>query len=101
MGPLNDFYCWEIMQCDKSKNCAAKENPSKSCWEIAKEKNDDYRNHFNICRDCIVKVLKTDNSVLSHLEIRTIVAAKTNCDFLCHQAGLPSPDQNVMPLPPG
>lgn len=35
MRPLNDFYCGEIMQYDKSRNCAAGENPSKSCWEIA------------------------------------------------------------------
>jgi hypothetical protein len=101
MGSLNDFYCWEIMQCDKSRNCSARDNPNKPCWEIANEKNDDYRNLFNICRDCIVKILKTDNTVLSHLEKRTIVAAKTNCSFLCDQAGQSLPDQNVMPLPPG
>ena len=50
--------CWEIIGCDSSKKCPAKEHPDLPCWEVAYEL-DDYRRFFNICRDCIVHVLKT------------------------------------------
>ena len=79
MGSRSDCFCWEIMQCGKSKNCPAKKNPEKPCWEIAREKDDDYRNFFNICRDCIVHVLKADKNVLTGREIKDIVEAKTRC----------------------
>jgi hypothetical protein len=101
MGPLKDYYCWEIMHCDKSKNCAVRKNPTKACWEVVKEKNADYRHLFNICQDCIVKVLKTNNAVLSPHEIKTIVASKINCCLLGKPTRKSLPAQNVMPLPPG
>ena len=57
--------CWEIIGCDTSKKCPAKEHPDLPCWEIAYEL-DDYRSFFNVCRDCIVRVLKTNGlSILS------------------------------------
>jgi len=65
------------MQCDKSKKCPAKANPQKPCWEIFAQKDDDYRHFFNVCRDCIVHVLKAGSSVLSNKEINTIVKKKT------------------------
>jgi len=54
-------------------------NPEKPCWVIASEKDDDYRNFFNICRDCIVFLIMADNCVLSNREIKNIVEAKTTC----------------------
>jgi hypothetical protein len=71
MGSRSALFCWEIMQCDKSNNCPVKNNSEKPCWEI-----DDYRNFFNICRDCIVHVLKAENSVLTNQEAKSIVEAK-------------------------
>ena len=91
MGSRSDCFCWEIMQCGKSKNCPAKSNPEKPCWEIARENNDDYRYLFNICRDCIVYILKVEHSILSLQEIRNIVAAKTDCQLISKQADRPSP----------
>jgi len=102
MGSRSDCFCWEIMQCDKSKDCPAKKNPEKPCWEIAREKDDDYRNYFNICRDCIVHVLKEDNCILSNQEIKNIVADKTSCVLsrtLKRQYQQPPP--HIMNPPPG
>ena len=78
MGSRSDLFCWEIMQCENPDNCPAKKNPGKYCWEIASE-TDDYRKANNICRDCIVYVLKIGNSVLSKQEIKSIVKKKTTC----------------------
>ena len=72
------------MQCDKSENCPAKEKPETPCWEIFQEINDDYRNFFNVCRDCIVHVLKADSSVLSNQEAENIMEAKLNCKISVH-----------------
>jgi hypothetical protein len=100
MGLRSDCFCWEIMQCDKSKNCPARQNPEKPCWEIASEKDDDYRNVFNICRDCIVHVLKSDTSVLSNLEIKNIVNAKTNCKLSSKHSRQSLSGKNVLSSPP-
>lgn len=99
MGSHSDCFCWEIMRCDKSKNCPARQNPEKPCWEIAGEDDDDYRNFFNICWDCIVRVLKVENSVLSNLEIQKIVDSKTKCRLSSKQACHPPPDKKVSRLP--
>lgn len=56
--------CWEIIGCDSSKKCPAKEHPDLPCWQVAYEL-DDYRRFFNVCRDCIVHVLKTSGSTVS------------------------------------
>jgi hypothetical protein len=89
------------MQCDKSENCPAKKNPEMPCWEIVREINDDYRNFFNICRDCIVHVLKAENSVLSNQEIETIVEAKINCKIFCKQKSQPPKTWHTTTPPPG
>jgi len=99
MGSRSNCFCWEIMQCDKSKNCPARKHPETPCWEIAREQADDYRNFYNICRDCIVYVLKADNSVLSNQEVRNIMAAKTNCRLSLNQASHPPPSNDVFPRP--
>ena len=56
--------CWEIIGCDSSKRCLAKEHPDLPCWEVVCEP-DDYRRFFDVCRDCIVRVLKTNGLALS------------------------------------
>lgn len=75
MGSQSDLHCWEIMQCESQDVCPAKKNPEKPCWEIASE-SDDYRMANNICRDCIVHVLKVGNSVLSKQEIKKVMKKK-------------------------
>jgi hypothetical protein len=63
------------MQCINPDECPAKRNPAEQCWEIASDPGD-YRKANNICRDCIVYMLKGDNSILSQQEIETILAQK-------------------------
>ncbi|MDX1776615.1 MAG: hypothetical protein R3297_08530 [Desulfobulbales bacterium] len=65
------------MQCNKFKDCRAQKNSAKSCWEIARENGADYRSYFDICRDCIVRLLKAESPVLSSRQIKGIVAIKT------------------------
>jgi len=99
MGSRSDCFCWEIMRCDKL-NCPARQNPLKNCWELAMEKDDDFRNVFNICRDCIVHVLKSDTSVLSNNEIKKIVNAKIKDRLPDAQTLQSSQAKNVIHPPP-
>jgi len=78
MGGKCDWPCWEIMNCDESKKCPAKNRPETPCWEIAKEKND-YRYCLQVCVDCIVHILKRENTVLSKNEMQSIMVNKVNC----------------------
>jgi len=78
MGEKCDWPCWEIMGCDVSKKCPAKFRPETPCWEIAREMSD-YRHILQICSDCIVRVLKGENTVLSKNEIQSIMVSKANC----------------------
>ena len=82
MESRSDCFCWEIMRCNNSNGCPARKNPERHCWEIAREKDDDHRNYFAICRDCIVHILLTENSVLTNWEIRNIVEAKTGAKLV-------------------
>lgn len=70
--------CWEIMKCDGSENCPARQQPERDCWDIASEL-DDYRSAFNICKDCIVYMLKQGDSVFSEQEIKNIMEEKGVC----------------------
>ena len=78
MGKNCDWPCWEIMNCDTEQECPAKSRPETPCWEIASELND-YRTAMDICQDCVVHMLKVDNSVLSDQEMQAIMSNKTDC----------------------
>ena len=78
MGEKNDWPCWEIMNCDESQKCLAKTRPDIPCWEIAREKSD-YRYILQICTDCIVHILKGENTVLNKNEIQAIMVQKASC----------------------
>jgi hypothetical protein len=69
------------MQCENPENCPARKKPGKSCWEIAND-TDDYRKANNICRDCIVYVLKVGKPVLTKQEIKKIMERKANCKMV-------------------
>ena len=74
----SDFPCWEIMKCEGTEDCPARKRPDLNCWEIASEM-DDYRKAFNICNDCIVYMLKAENTVLTKQEMQTIMKQKSAC----------------------
>jgi hypothetical protein len=78
MGENCNWPCWKIMNCDASQDCVAKSHPETPCWEIAGELND-YRHALDICRDCIVYMLKTDDSNLTRQEMETIMTQRANC----------------------
>jgi hypothetical protein len=63
------------MNCDASFECRAKERPETPCWEIAREAND-YRQAMSICSDCIVYMLKAEDSPLTDQEVETILTCK-------------------------
>ncbi len=73
-----DLNCWEIVQCERSEGCPARENPDRSCWEIAAEL-EDYRSAFHICKDCLVYLVKKEDSSFSEEEIDKILSSKKEC----------------------
>jgi len=78
MTPNHNWTCWGITDCKDSEECLARKNPDKPCWEIASEACD-HRSAFDICKDCIVHILKADNAALSEHELQSIIAHKTEC----------------------
>ena len=78
MTPIYDWPCWKIMGCDNPQGCLAWKHPETPCWEIISQL-DDYRKAFNVCQDCIVHILKSDNSVLSDFQMLKIMETKVEC----------------------
>ena len=74
---LRDMHCWEIIGCQETANCPARQHPEIPCWELARDLGD-YRSVFKICRDCIVYMVKNDTIELSDEEIQSIVK-QTDC----------------------
>ncbi len=70
-----DLACWEIMGCSQKESCLAAKNPDRPCWMIAGEQND-YRSAFAVCQDCVVFMLKHENTTLSGEEIHAIMDRK-------------------------
>lgn len=77
-GQKCDWPCWEIMNCNESKECPARANPEIPCWEIARAASD-YRHVLQVCPDCIVYILKGENKRLNNNEVQTIMLQKANC----------------------
>ena len=72
MGSRSDWFCWEIMQCKSPENFPAKKNPEKPCWEIASEFGSDMHILY-VCKDCIVRMVKENNPLLSNQELFEIL----------------------------
>ncbi len=73
MSLRSEWPCWEIMKCNASQKCPAKEDSSKLCWELIEEVD---KYSFNICRDCLVYVAKQKDSQFTKEEILSIMAQK-------------------------
>lgn len=74
MSLRSDWPCWEIMKCnpENASQCPAYK-ADEPCWDVMR-KLDAYA--FNICRDCIVYVIKQKNSIFSREEILSIMHQK-------------------------
>lgn len=75
MGSRSIWSCWEIMLCQNPENCPAKKNPERPCWEIASELDSDMH-ALNVCRDCIVRLVREKNPLLSNKEIFEILKVR-------------------------
>jgi len=78
MAPLKDLACWEIMHCDGSVTCPARQNPDRPCWEIVRDL-EDHRAEFDICGDCLVFVVKSAQGRLSRSEVDAIATHRGIC----------------------
>jgi len=74
MSLNSEWPCWEIMHCnpENARQCPAYQSSS-PCWDVTR-KIDAYS--FNICRDCLVYVIKQKDSMLSNTEIMDIMQRK-------------------------
>ena len=74
MSLREDWPCWEIMKCnpEQAAQCPAYK-ADRPCWEIMREID---ALSFNICRDCIVYVIKQKDSIFSKEEILSIMSQK-------------------------
>ena len=75
------------MNCDAAQDCPAKNRPGMPCWEIAGELND-YRVAMDICRDCIVFLLKAaKHPVLSRSMMQSIMDYRAMSNVMSKRAG--------------
>lgn len=74
MSLRSDWPCWEIMKCnpENASQCPAYK-ADEPCWDVMRNL-DAYS--FNICRDCIVYVIKQKNSIFSREEILSLMHQK-------------------------
>ena len=72
MAPGKKMNCWEIMQCKETENCAAREYPDTPCWELSEKLGID-QSIMDVCDDCIVHLMKTNNTKLTPQEIDDII----------------------------
>ncbi|BDD87304.1 hypothetical protein [Desulfofustis limnaeus] len=73
MSPFSHLPCWIIMNCAEDKECPAKLNPHKNCWDLFSEVD---RAAFNICQDCIVYLSRQEECILSRQEMEQIMIRK-------------------------
>ena len=64
------------MQCNPEARCPAKENLGEECWDIMGSHDPCA---FNICRDCLVYVVKKKDPSLSPEEVVNILTRKGIC----------------------
>jgi len=76
MTLISECRCWQIMQCDPESRCPAKETLGEECWDIMGAHNPCA---FNICRDCLVYVVKKKDPSLSPEEVVNILTRKGIC----------------------
>lgn len=75
----HELPCWAIMQCDDMEDCpAGRQAEDPNCWEIASE-FEDFRSAFNICKDCVVYLVKHERQAFTEQELENIMAVRGEC----------------------
>jgi len=75
---IDEIPCWTIMNCTK-QNCIARESQAFECWELAWA-SEDHRAEFNICADCVVRVVRTGHPLSFSLPVMAgHVASSPSC----------------------
>lgn len=74
MKHIINLKCWEITDC-QDVDCIARQEPEKPCWEIAKQIHDGY-DPFEICKECVVYLLKLETGTLTRLELENIIKTR-------------------------
>lgn len=72
MSSFKKQKCWEIMNCEESDNCPARQFPDTPCWEISRNLDTSHE-FFKVCEECIVYILKSDKQVLTENELNEII----------------------------
>ncbi|MBA3005343.1 MAG: hypothetical protein KKB91_03535 [Proteobacteria bacterium] len=73
MSIRSEWSCWEIMKCDVSNKCPARQQPDKMCWEITQEMD---ARSFDICQDCLVYVSRQEDNGFTREDILRIMTQK-------------------------
>ena len=64
--------CWEIVRCIGAEDCPARTCPEIPCWEIA-DLLDAGAALWNVCEECIVYLVKTNDPLLPPDELEEIL----------------------------
>jgi len=78
MTLYRDLKCWEIINCDH-RGCLARTEPETPCWQIAKRVGS-FWDVSHTCCDCIVSLIRNENSEIRKKEIFEILNDRENSD---------------------
>lgn len=78
MKRVNQKACWEIMLCKTPEKCVVQKQKDAACWDTAQAQND-YRFALNICQDCIVYLLRQNNTAFAKQQMSQILQERKSC----------------------
>lgn len=81
MSSVSEMRCWEIMRCSGSENCPARLFVDIPCWEIARIIGANLTAQ-DVCRDCVVYIVKANGPVLTESELEEIVEYREVMKFV-------------------
>lgn len=70
MFSQSELPCWEIIQCNRERNCLLANDSERECWEVVR---DDEACSFHICVDCLVYLVKQKDSLISEEDFFSIL----------------------------
>ena len=85
LSKQSELPCWEIIQCNRKDNCLLPGVAEKACWQVVK---DDNASSFHICVDCLVYLVKQEDSIFSDEEFLSILGKRQEKDFRHYECKL-------------